>query len=48
MTRVVGLARCTIGSLGEHSVEDEAIDGFVLFSGVYLDFWTSAYQAIDD
>ena len=22
--------------------------GFPLFSGVYLDFWTSAYQAIDD
>ena len=21
---------------------------FPLFSGVYLDFWTSAYQAIDD
>jgi hypothetical protein len=24
-----GLARCTIGSLGEYGVEDEAIDGFV-------------------
>ena len=22
--------------------------GFPQFSGVYLDFWTSAYQAIDD
>jgi hypothetical protein len=22
--------------------------GFPLSSGVYLDFWTSAYQAIDD
>jgi hypothetical protein len=22
--------------------------GFPAFSGVYLDFWTSAYQAIDD
>jgi hypothetical protein len=22
--------------------------GFPLFSKVYLDFWTSAYQAIDD
>lgn len=29
-------------------IERGAVPGFPPFNPVYLDFWTSAYQAIDD